>query len=415
MNITNTTAFSSLLTSNGSPISSTDEATALSYHGCSAYCGRGEGSFSWSVFSQEYSQWLLPYLALLSQLPFGSRRKMENLMSVLLTLGSPTLAGYSLCLTLLNARWVKNQLFSQVDYPSAAVRKSVVRVLTSLQQVPLRIHPGKSARFESLVVHPDNDDWWTMLATELDYSHTWSIASATSTAWVVIAYLFTVADSLSNVSDNINSNGQGTGSVWLWLLPIVVGWLILSPKCDYRRVRDAYHKANKQVFVADPHDPNAPPTHVTSNFGLTISPSPDWEWNNKNITSPDEARIPPVFNYARTLSWSRNVYRISLFYRAAWRKSRNLVGADVGRIPGNIRNAVPRESRLGNRNQIIDQCRPDDHEQPGVDTICPPGMFYNMIVASLMALQLQWGTTFAAILAAWFTPTIVTQCLLTQG
>ena len=407
LNISNTTAFPLLRTSEGAHVVTTDAATGLSYTGCYKYCGTVQEPFSWAVFSQEYSAWLLPYLALLSQLPFGARRRMDNLMSAVLTLGSPTLAGYSLYLTLLNGRWVKDHLFAGVDYPSATVRHSVVRVLNSLQQVPLRVYPGKSARFESLVVHPANDNWWITLAAELDYSHTWSIASATSITWVVVAYLLTVAQSLSNVADNINSSGEGTGSVWLWLLPIVVGWLILSPKCDYGRVYDAYHKANRQVFVADSRDPSATPTLVTSNFGLTISPSANWELYDRNISSPDESRIPPVFNYARVLSWSRTVYATSLFYRAAWRKSSHRIGVDGTHIPGNVRNDVPRESRLGNRSQIIDYCQPDHHEYPGVNVLFPRGMVFNMIVASIMALQLQWATTIAGILATWFTPTVV--------
>ena len=408
LSISNTTALSLLRTSKGAHVVTTDAATAISYAGCSTYCGNGQEPFSWTVFSQEYSAWLLPYLALLSQLPFGARHKTDNLMSVILTLGSPILAGYSLYMTLLNGRWINDHLFSGVNYPSATVRQSVVRVLSSLQQVPLRVHPGKSARFESLVVHPNNDHWWITLAAELDYSHMWSIASATSIAWVVIAYLLTVAQSLSSVADNINSNGQGTGSVWLWLLPIVVGWLVLSPKCDYDRVYDAYHKANRQVFVADSRDPSAAPTQVTSDFGLTISPSPHWELHDRNITSPDESRIPPVFNYARTLSWSRTVYTTSLFYRAAWRNSSHRIGVDGKHIPENVRNDVPRESRLGNRGQISDYCHPDHHhEYPGVNVLWPRGVFFNMITASIMALQLQWATTAAAVLTAWFSPTVV--------
>ncbi|KAG8221406.1 hypothetical protein J3R82DRAFT_1589 [Butyriboletus roseoflavus] len=414
LNISNITAFSVLRTSNGASITtdpnSTDAATAISYAGCVQYCGLGQEPFKWTVFAQEYSAWLLPYLALLSQLPFGARRRMDNLMSAILTLGSPFLAGYSIYVTLLNARWANDQLFAEIDYPSTAVRQSVVRVLSSLQQVPLRVHPGESARLESLVVHPDNDNWWTTLAKELEYSHTWSIASATSITWVVIAYLLTVADSLSNVADNINSNGQGTGSVWLWVLPIVVGWLVLSPKCDYARVHEAYDKANRQVFVADPRDPNVAPTHVTTNFGLTIGASPDWKLYDRNIASPDESRIPPVFNYARTLSWCRTVYVTSLYYRAAWRKSNHRKGVDGRHIPGNVRNDVPRESRLGNRGQIIRYCHPDDHEYPGPNILWPRGVFHNMIVASLMSLMLQWGTTGAAILVVWFTPTIGFGC-----
>ena len=412
LNTSSIDAFSFLRTSRGTTPSTTDDATAISYPGCAKYCGRSQEPFRWSVFSQQYAQWLLPYLALLSQLPFGAPHKIDNIMSILLTLGSPTLAGYSLYMTFLSARWVNGELFSNINYPSVTARQSIVRALCSLQQVPLRVHPKSSGHFEYLVVHPDNDEWWTTLAVELDYSHTWSISSAMSITWVVIAYLLTVADSLSNVADNLFSSGQGTGSVWFWLFPIVVGWLILSPKCDYKRVHAAYHKANKHVFVADPQDPPAAPTQVTADSGLTISFSEDWKMHHRNITSPDESRIPPVFNYARTLSWSRNVHIVSLSYRTAWQNSQRFA-VNGQQILGSTGDDVPRESRLGNRKEIMEYCTPglDRYEYPGADVLWPRGVLFNMIVASLMSLLLQWGTTSAAVLAAWFTPSIVSSFL----
>ena len=63
---------------------------------------------------------------------------------------------------------------------------------------------------------PENDRWWREMAGWLDYTHTWSISAIAAIAWVVIAYLFT------NIVDNRGSNGQSVGSVWLWLLPIIV-------------------------------------------------------------------------------------------------------------------------------------------------------------------------------------------------
>lgn len=414
LNISSATALSILFTSTGSPVSSPSEATALSYTGCTEYCGPGPAPFSWTVFAQEYSAWLLPYLALLSQLPFGAQHRLDNLMSVVLTLGSPTLAGYSLYMTLLNTRWVNDQLFSGIDYPSAAVRRSVVRVLSRLQQVPLRVHPGQSAEFESLVVHPDNDDWWTILAEELNYSQTWSIASATSIAWVVLAYLLTVADSLSNIPQNFESNGQGIGSGLLWLVPIVIGWLVLSPKCDHDRVHDAYRRANRHVFVADSHDALAAPSQVTCNFGLTITPSLDWKLGGGDITSPDELRTPPVFNYARILPWYQNVYRTFLVYLVAWQKLNRRIGVDSRHFSGNMGNSVPKECRLGTRDQIIHYCRADDRQYLGANALWPRGLLLNMVVASLMSLLLQWGTVGSAVVTYWFTPTFVSGAYFTD-
>ena len=407
LNISNATAFSLLRTSKGTPVVATDDATALSYLGCKMLCGGGgleSYGFSWTVFSQQYAQWLLPYLALLSQLPFGAQRRTDNLMSVVLTLGSPTLAGYSLYMTLLNARWLNTHLFKGLDYPSPTVRQSVVRALSSLQQVPLRVHPEGSARFKYLIVHPGNDDWWTTFATELDYSHTWTISSATSIVWVVIAYLLTVVDSLSNVANYLNPNGQGIGSVWLWLLPIVVGWLILSPKCDYDRVCKAYHKANKRLVVPGSQGPPAHHTPPPTNLGLTISPCSEWaSYYPRNVTSPDELCTPPLFNYARALSWSRAVYVTSLYYRTAWQKSGYCATINDLHIPVDVHSDVLRENRPTAHDQIIQYCTPDCH----VNVLWPPRVIINMILASIMSLQLQWSTTFGAVLAAWFTPTIV--------
>ncbi|KAG9309680.1 hypothetical protein JVU11DRAFT_10352 [Chiua virens] len=396
VNISSVEALPLLRTSDGFVPDSINTATSISYTGCTQHCGNNTGTFSWNDFSQQYSVWLLPYLALLSQLPFGAQRRIDNLMSAVLTLGSPTLASYSLYLTLLNARWVNDRLFANIHYPGAAVRQSVVQALCGLQQVPLRVHPGKGGRLESLVVLPDNDEWWTTLTQELEYSHTWSIASATLILWVIIAYFLTVSNSISNIANDLNINGEGTGSEWLWLLPVVVGWLILCPKCDYGRVLDAYDKANKKAFVADTHNPAGAPTHVAFDFGLTIT--------------SNESRTPPIFNYARVWLWAQNVYITSLLYRAAYEKSNCRIGVD-GAIPGSVRNDVPRECRVGNHEQIIQYCHSAYHTNPQAPSILwPPGIFYNIVVASLMALQLQWGTTCAALLMVWFTPTVGLGC-----
>ncbi|KAG2160054.1 uncharacterized protein EDB93DRAFT_36717 [Suillus bovinus] len=204
---------------NGENVLSSDmTAVGLTYHTCYTYCGSGTQNPTWANISQQFGAWLLPYLALISQLPFGARHRVDNLMSAILTVGSPVLAGYSMIITILNANWISRR-FEDLSFPNT---KDAVRILISLQQSPLRI-TNEDSLLSSLVALPHNDDWWPTIADFLDYTHTWSIASVTSIAWVVVAYLLTVASSLSDVPSNINTNGQGTGSVWLWLIPIVIG------------------------------------------------------------------------------------------------------------------------------------------------------------------------------------------------
>jgi len=64
----------------GVPVSSKD-AVALTYKACTTWCGGGQEAFDWSVFSQQFSAWLLPWLALVSQLPFGAESRLDNLIS----------------------------------------------------------------------------------------------------------------------------------------------------------------------------------------------------------------------------------------------------------------------------------------------------------------------------------------------
>lgn len=58
-----------------------DDAVGLTYEGCTAWCGSEQESFDWPAFSQQFSSWLLPWIALISQLPFSAESWLDNLVS----------------------------------------------------------------------------------------------------------------------------------------------------------------------------------------------------------------------------------------------------------------------------------------------------------------------------------------------
>jgi hypothetical protein len=287
---------------------SISNATAITYDLCVSQCGAGQEPFQWTVFSQQFSSWLLPWLALVSQLPFGANDKLDNLESVLLTLGSPTLAAYSLALTVLNGRWIA-QLFSNYRYPNV---KNAVKILSSLQQSPLRVDTD-NVLLASLIMLPQNDEWWAELVVWLEYTHTWSISAAASIAWVIIAYVFTIIDYFSQgVQNALNGNGQGVGSIgslWLWLLPIVVGWLQLSPKCDSIRLHQAVDRANSIAYVANRTSEPIKTSNISKKHAISIKRS---ELDDKlDEARLDECSTPPIYNYARFLPWVQTVVVVS--------------------------------------------------------------------------------------------------------
>ena len=64
----------------GRPVSPAD-AVGFTYQTCKHQCGWEAESFDWGQFAQLFSSWLLPWLSLLSQLPFGSGNYLDDFLS----------------------------------------------------------------------------------------------------------------------------------------------------------------------------------------------------------------------------------------------------------------------------------------------------------------------------------------------
>ncbi|KAF5366295.1 hypothetical protein D9758_005799 [Tetrapyrgos nigripes] len=381
----------------GRPVSMSN-ATAVSYELCVEHCGSGPEAFSWSAFSQEFSSWLLPWLALISQLPFGSHDKLDNFTSMLLAVGSPTLAAYSVMITVLNSRWLTRR-FNSISYPNV---QTAIRVLSSLQQAPIRINRLHHELLPSLIVLPENDQWWETLKDHLDYTHTWSLSAAASMAWTGIAYIFTIVDSFTadlSTSQLIDITGQGVGSVWLWLLPIVFTWLQISPKCDSRRVYKAMKRANDVAYSAT-DDPDIKAV-LASSRGSDRALDLQVEDHALNA---DERCTAPIFNYSRVFSWAAVVEEVdSCLQVAAYRAAHfEPVNREIEWVESERSRSIQDVNRQGTALQVQNYCR----YFPGLEPRrCSSAIWPRVFIASFMALFLQWGTTGAALLIVFLTPT----------
>ncbi|KAJ4482096.1 hypothetical protein J3R30DRAFT_2123684 [Lentinula aciculospora] len=380
----------------GNPVKNVADATAIPYDLCVVACGSGPAAFNWFNFSNQLNTWMLPWLALLSQLPFGANDKLQNLLAVDLVVGSPVLAAYSVALTVLNGRWIARR-FSGSTYPNTA---AAVRVLTDLQQAPITLNNEKLL-LASLVILPENDNWWKEFLQHIDSTHTWSISAAISLAWVFIAYIFSVIDSFYNVLQGIKVDGLG--SVWLWLMPIVVAWLQISPKCDSLQVKASLQHANKNAYVAVENcDKPKRAGEISDHRGIFL------KGDNDPLYS-DERRTSPVYNYARLFSWTAVVEEVCVHFEEATRRSRLFqpVASEKNWVLGEQSCHVRSENRRGTSLEVVTYCAPPFLKSNRWGS----GLCGRIIVSSIMALILQWGTTGAAMVVAIETPTRGLGCL----
>ena len=199
------------------------------------------------------TNYFLPWLALTAQLPFETGDFLSNGMAFCLAVGSPALVTYSLVITILNRYWVRkrfNGLISKARGLSVRQKFSELesRVRTSqyllqeAQQVPLRASQ-QQGWFSSLIVIPDNFDWWAHLERSLRNTRRGVTASLVAQMlFAAIAYLFTVMSSFdTELGDPSTALQIASGSLWIWLVNTNHGlYYIMFHKTDY--LADSNHR-----------------------------------------------------------------------------------------------------------------------------------------------------------------------------
>lgn len=120
----------------------------------------------------------------------------------------------------------------------------MARALISLQQIPLEL--TRDQRLLSFI--PTNDQWKEEIVDRLNRRYAWSLATGSSVAWVLIAFAFTLIDSFVSLNSTADggSEGHAIGTLWLWLLCLVIGWLWV-PTFTCGELKSAINHANKKT------------------------------------------------------------------------------------------------------------------------------------------------------------------------
>lgn len=243
----------------GKPTGNLSQAWGISYYDCKRLCQSQANSaqYDWRLFTESLGSWLIPWLALTAQLPFESKDNMTNFMALLLAVGSPSHIAFSLFLTILNARSI-NRVFRQVKEQNEPLNrplqtkaiKAARTFLIESQQTPIQIYNGPRREFAHLVACPENWAWWNYISGEiLKTKRGWTYSLYVQIGWVCVAQLLAIIDFFTSSAFN-NSIGIGLAinSLWIWMLPIIIGWVYVGTQNDVGSTKVALISATVPVL-----------------------------------------------------------------------------------------------------------------------------------------------------------------------
>ncbi|KAK5629534.1 hypothetical protein RRF57_005249 [Xylaria bambusicola] len=207
------------------PLTAPGTVAGIDYNTCAKYCSYEQLStvFSFKVFSAGATNYLLPWLALTAQLPFetGEHEIIANVMSFCYAVGSPMLITYSLATTILNQHWLRRKFrkLEASDRPLNPTSKNVRIFLQESQQLPLRLSQ-ENGSLASLIILPDNADWWEKL--KINILLTRRGVTLSLIAQILVAVLSWTLTAISVIVSSLGDADEAlelsSGSLWVWLV-----------------------------------------------------------------------------------------------------------------------------------------------------------------------------------------------------
>ena len=269
-------------------------------------------------------------------------------MSLALAIGSPALITHSLTVTILNRSWVRKQ-FKHIRTECRRIQPRLSKkidaaqiLLQEGQQMPMRVCQAHG-RLSSLIALDENCQWWVSVANDLKNTRRGvTLSLIAQIVGATIAWLFTVITSfLGSLGDIETALQIASGSVWLWMIPVIWGWIAVGTQNKTNSIKKALNDESKRTYRATRIEgvlkEDRRKQSILAQSGLTVEPASDQQptvqapehmdgetLHDQSTSSQlgyvdpikipkifvfdisgDEARQGPTYNYARLYTWSQ--------------------------------------------------------------------------------------------------------------
>ncbi|GAB7343470.1 hypothetical protein MBLNU457_1491t1 [Dothideomycetes sp. NU457] len=309
-----------LVDGQGNPMQFFNQNTwGINYTTCQNHCDSiGSDSFNFESFAGDLTNYLLPWLALCAQLPYEADDGYSNIMSFFLAVGSPMLTTFSLFVAMLDRQLARSR-FKKLrrKYEDIIERHDSIKKRIKGAEYLLREAGHVSIRasnlnhwLTSLASLDQNTHWWTRLHESLKSSRREVTPSLVAQICVaILAYALTViATYVSDHGEPAVTLQVTAGSLWLWLVPVIVGWIMVGTQ----KAKDSISKPleSEKAYHINHPTVKKKQTGIVARSGVVngLDSINDSDYSPKLwgfSIQGDERRTGPIYCYARLFTWSQ--------------------------------------------------------------------------------------------------------------
>lgn len=367
------------------------------------YLGLHSCSKSHLVLSPGVSPAFYLHVALVEQL-FWRIEWLDDVISFLVTIGSPALAGYSLQITHLNKCWITKAFF-RVEHPNS---QHMSTVLSSFHHVPIRI-TSRPPLLRALTA-PHNNEFWSHLAVA-NKTRQWSVPLIISYVLVIVSVILSIIDSVSSRPGDI---GYSIAAIWTFLLPLIIGWLNVGCEPEPSHLRTSLVTANENAWVATGQSDQ----NTRGPFAIEFAEAED-----VGLARKDQLKPVPVFNYSRAFICPLNAEKILQLMKekipianpmgsevSVWVEGEGVEdgirdGNRIAEVTGYCMRVFQRSSKVRPSESSSRTFLPVSNPRLAQNSSrWPPGIWKRVAIATVLALGLQWGTVGAAVMIHYIAP-----------